>query len=305
MLMCQMQPISTLALFFVVWFSFGCSTTYVPLKSSVDRVTVKIDNPDKNKNYNLFNSRDKNGIVGKVQNDEGLITYDISNFSRAYDNCYSLHDGEKFIPIKNKDKTFRFINPAIDPYLSLYNQRREADNKLNEYKEILNKSVAYRNEQCIVLSSKDMPIRPSSSCDPTEHEEFSINRCKSAEFNPTLLDRVQNAAICGAIGGVLGFVNVFLGAGAGYVCDWYKGKTDEERKFMKCIDETIRACSDTYEKWLNNVNYLSNNATRLYNDCINTIENINDSAITYNKLNKELVTIASNWYPITDENLCK
>lgn len=280
----------------------ACSTTYVPLKSSVNKISIKIENHDVRKSYNLHSTIDKKGIAGRVQNESGIITYDISGFSKNYENCYFIHDGKEYIPIK--DKIYKFSNPAITPYLNIENKLNAAQKTYQNNFDLLNNSEAYRDRECILLTENDMPEKPSSACSPREEEDFSLRRCQNTDFNPTTETKLKNGLICGTGGLLIGYFNSILGIGASAACDAYLSKTDKEDQYNRCISDSRNSCRNIYNNWVTKVRYLRNNSEQLFTDCIQLRKAIKESETNINQLKEELSISQNSWVQVSENNYC-
>lgn len=283
----------------------ACTTTIVPLRSSLNTIEAKIENPEKGKIYKLHSTSHRdNEIVGIPQNVDGLLHFDISRSTQEISKCYAFYDGKNYIPIK--DKLIKFSNPAIKTYVKILNDFNIENANIKKNETLLISSAAYRSGQCVLLSEKDMPEKPSSACAPYDEESFSQLRCRNNTSYPTFTTALQNIGLCTATGLVAGGVtaNPWLGIAAGGVCKLLTSNYEEENQYNLCIGNSRNDCRKTYNEWANKKSYLLINSDKLYQECDEIQEVIKNSILITNNIKVELNRAAQSWTSITENDYC-
>lgn len=283
-------------------FMTSCSTTIIPLRSRIDKIDARIENPEKGKIYRLLGTSYQDGIVGEIQHASGIISFDLSGTAKETEKCYFFWDGTKHIPIR--DKIFKFSNPAIKNYVPIKIALNKEESNLLGNKNLLDKHVAYPNGECILLSTYDMPKQPSSACHPQEEETFSQTRCKNTTFNPSLWSKVKNWARCAAVAATGGLFHPVVALGAGLTCSLVSSEIDEENQYILCIANSINACRKSYTEWADNIRYLTNNSNELYQGCLQMQQTIKRSTARISDLTAELDKSAQMWTSITEDDYC-
>lgn len=282
----------------------ACSTTIVPLRSSINTIEAKIQNPEEGKVYRLHSTSRDNKVLGKPQNVEGLLHFDISRSSKEPGKCYAFHDGTNYIPIK--DNFFKFSNPAVKSYLQISNDFNSENSNLQKNEALLNSNVAYRYGQCVLLSEKDMPEKPSSACSPLEEESFSRSRCQNNTSYPTPFTAIINTFICSTVGLFAGAItiNPLVGFSTGVGCKFWISDTEQENRYNLCVVNSRTDCRKTHDEWVNNKRYLENNSDKLYQGCIQVQEITKKLVSSRNNLKIELDRSAQAWTSITEGDYC-
>jgi hypothetical protein len=288
----------------------ACSTTITPLRSTLNKLEAKIENPQKGKIYRMTSSGHGIGVTGKLDGRGETISFDISGSPKEAGKCYYFYEGENYVPIK--DKVLSFSNPAIESYVPIINAIEIAENIREKNKKSLDLNIAYRGGQCVLLSTNIMPEKPSSACSPQEEASFSKSTCGDNAFSPTLLNRVTNGTVCVVFGKVAGATLPYTGllglitsVGLAVACGIVGGKIGEEGQYNRCLEATTNDCRKKYTEWANKIRYLENNWGEFLQKCIEAQQTMQRAATRMQELNIEANNAAQTWVPIAETHYCR